>query len=347
MEELDPPSSPLARLTLSSEILMSTQSLTDTNADSHITATMSSTGLTVSSASRQLPMQTQANWRKGTALLVLDDDNCEITGSAGRSTSSGTPLTNQQEGIAAYIYDESMQTPPPVNTPASCLRSQKKKKTRKPPTTPWYCTSRPISEQTKDIKIRAVNRSTSIYYSRLLEKCKSIIEFCIPKDAKEEIDHSNISKMNHNDSWGDSLPSNVRGKTIRVLYQNVNRSVSASDNPETNVLLENLNNMDADVFMASETNTNWKSATFRNDFRQKVSNIWPNSRVAFSSSDVGIEFEFTEYLPGGTCTMAMDHLSMRETKVGEDQSGLGRWSYLTMEGQDRRKVTFITAYQFK
>ena len=43
--------------------------------------------------------------------------------------------------------------------------------------------------------------------------------------------------------------------------------------------------------------------------------------------------------------MAVDNLSMRVVKVGEDDSGLGRWSFITMEGQGGRKVTFITAYR--
>ena len=103
--------------------------------------------------------------------------------------------------------------------------------------------------------------------------------------------------------------------------------------------------MEADVFMASETNVNWKTAKFRNDFQRKVTNIWPANRVAFSTSDVGIEFELHEYLPGGTSTMFFDNLSMRVIKVGEDDSGLGRWSYITLEGQEGRKVTFITAYR--
>lgn len=57
--------------------------------------------------------------------------------------------------------------------------------------------------------------------------------------------------------------------------------------------------MEADVFLASETNVNWKSATFRNDFQKKMSNIWPVNRIAFSTSDVGLDFELHEYLPGG------------------------------------------------
>ena len=144
---------------------------------------------------------------------------------------------------------------------------------------------------------------------------------------------------------GGSFTIYVKGSTIRVVYQNVHRSLNASDNPHTNILLDNLNDMDADVFMASETNINWKTAAFRNDFQRKVSNIWPANKLAYSTSDVGLEFEMHEYLPGGTCTMAVDNLSMRVIKAGEDESGLGRWSYITMEGQGGIKVTFITAYR--
>ena len=42
--------------------------------------------------------------------------------------------------------------------------------------------------------------------------------------------------------------------------------------------------------------------------------------------------------------MVVDHLSMRVVKAGEDPSGLGQWSYPSMEGQGGRKITFITAY---
>ena len=248
------------------------------------------------------------------------------------------------QGMAAYFEDED-DPKPPTASPASVVTQPRNKCRKRKPPEPWYRVSRPIHEQTKDLKIRSVNRSTSIYFSRLLEKCRSIVEYCMRQDNMEEITDTNIAMMNHNHQWGDSMPTNVKGKTIRVVYQNVHRSISASDNPHTNVLLDNLNNMEVDIFLASETNVNWKSAKHRNDFRHKVSRVWPSNRIAFSSSDVGIQFESHEFLPGGTCTMAVDNLSMRVVKVGEDPSGLGRWSYITLEGQGGRKLTCITAYR--
>jgi hypothetical protein len=172
-----------------------------------------------------------------------------------------------------------------------------------------------------------------------------MIEFCTFTNDVEEINANTIADMNHNYSWGDSLPMNTKGNVIRVVYQNVHRSLSASDNPDTNTMFDNLNNMEVDVFMAAESNVNWKCAKNRNDYKQKLSKTWPANRLAFSSSDVGVQFELHEFLPGGTCTMAVDHLSMRVMKVGEDESGLGRWSYITVEGQNSRKITFITAYR--
>ena len=146
-------------------------------------------------------------------------------------------------GIAAYIAD-----PQSTHMPTTSLDMQSKAKkhtTKRKPPQPWYCVSRPISEQTRDIKISTVNNSTSIYYSRLLQKCRSIVEFCIPKNGVEELNEKNIQEMNYNSHWGDSLPTNTKGNTIRVVYQNVHRSLSASDNPHTNNMLENLNDMDS------------------------------------------------------------------------------------------------------
>jgi len=172
------------------------------------------------------------------------------------------------ENIQANIDESSIDSPPV----ASKKRNPPK---RQQPSKPWYCESRPISEQTRNIKIKSVNRSNSIHFSRLLQKCRSMVEFCTFTNDVEEVNEDNISSMNHNKSWGDSLPTNVKGSTIRVVYQNVNRSISASDNSHTNTLLDNPNRMEADIFMASETNVNWKSAPNRNDFKQKVSKVWP------------------------------------------------------------------------
>ena len=165
-------------------------------------------------------------------------------------------------GIAAYIEDEASGTVnsnirgPQSQTPPTQRSKHQSRQQRKRPPEPWYCVSRPISEQTKDLKIRQVNRSSSIHFGKLLEKCRSIMEYCTLQGGLEEPNAESIKEMNHNHDWGDNIPADVKGKTVRVVYQNVQRSVNATDNPLTDTLLNNLHKMEADVFMGSETNVN-------------------------------------------------------------------------------------------
>mmetsp|Transcript_22442 Transcript_22442/g.32140 ORF Transcript_22442/g.32140 Transcript_22442/m.32140 type:complete len:238 (+) Transcript_22442:666-1379(+) len=151
--------------------------------------------------------------------------------------------------------------------------------------------------------------------------------------------------MNFNHHWGDPLPKGVKGNTIGVVYQNVNKSLSAKPTAESAMLFNSLKQMEADVFMASETNRNWRSPTFRNSLKQTVSRIWRSNRIAYSTSTVGMKFLNDELLPGGTATMLFDHLATRTVKMGEDEEGTGSFSYITVEGQGKQKLTFITGYQ--
>ena len=194
-----------------------------------------------------------------TGTPILRKTSLEEQGTVSLTLAAGSECI----GIAAYILDEyDTECPPTTSNDVSLPKMSNIRKPIRKKAEPWYCVSHPISEQTKDLKIRQVNRSTSIYFSRLLEKCRIIVEYCTQRD-EEIISADNIKTMNHNTHWGDSLPSNVKGNTIRVVYQNVHRSIATSDNPYTNILLDNLNNMEADVFMASETNINWKSSKNR------------------------------------------------------------------------------------
>ena len=40
--------------------------------------------------------------------------------------------------------------------------------------------------------------------------------------------------------------------------------------------------------------------------------------------------------------MALDRISNREIKIGEEEYGLGCWSYVTIEGEEGKKLAFIT-----
>ena len=46
--------------------------------------------------------------------------------------------------------------------------------------------------------------------------------------------------------------------------------------------------------------------------------------------------------PGGTCTVVTNNIVRRTITNGEDESDMGRWSYIQIPGSDQRKIMMIT-----
>jgi hypothetical protein len=74
---------------------------------------------------------------------------------------------------------------------------------------------------------------------------------------------------------------------------------------------------------------------------------WKKTIFAFSSSDHRyrtIHHTDSEYQPGGTCTVVNNSWAAR-TLPSQDPSGMGRWSQISINGRDNRKVTIFTVYR--
>ena len=86
------------------------------------------------------------------------------------------PLTTPV-GMQAYILEDMEESRNPnLFSSSSPTPPKRTKVTKRKQPVPWYCVSRQISEQTKNIKIRSVNRSKYINISRILEKCRSMFD---------------------------------------------------------------------------------------------------------------------------------------------------------------------------
>ena len=51
------------------------------------------------------------------------------------------------------------------------------------------------------------------------------------------------------------------------------------------------------------------------------------------------------YQPGGTAIISTNKISPRITDSGVDPQGMGRWSYITINGRNKKKLTIISAYR--
>jgi hypothetical protein len=99
---------------------------------------------------------------------------------------------------------------------------------------------------------------------------------------------------------------------------------------------------DVDIWGLSETSVDWKQAFIRNRCNQLVKDFYPHSRLIGSTSD-GPSQGTVQY--GGTCTVVTGKWTGRIESSGSDLHGLGRWSWIRINGKNGRKVTIVTVYQ--
>jgi hypothetical protein len=57
------------------------------------------------------------------------------------------------------------------------------------------------------------------------------------------------------------------------------------------------------------------------------------------------KFEMLPFKPGGTASAALGKMVHRVVKTGRDDTGCGRWLYITFNGKDNKHITVINTYR--
>ena len=97
-----------------------------------------------------------------------------------------------------------------------------------------------------------------------------------------------------------------------------------------------------DIACLTETNTNWNHYKGKRHLYRIVRKHWKRTHI----TTVNIENKVsTLYQPGGTAIISTNKISPRITDSGGDPQGMGRWSYITLNGRNKKKLTIISAYR--
>lgn len=153
---------------------------------------------------------------------------------------------------------------------------------------------------------------------------------------------SNYQHNMSNGPWGDKM-CDKEDDVIRIAYQNVNNfQTTHHADSKMEQGKDWIARHEIDIIGWAEVGIAWqrcksthklytrfKDMRWRK-FRSSTSN---NKREAFSTRQFG-----------GTATIAINECSSRVTSTGADETGLGRWSWLFLEGRNNVKVRIITAY---
>jgi hypothetical protein len=107
--------------------------------------------------------------------------------------------------------------------------------------------------------------------------------------------------------------------------------------------LERLKLLQAGTVAFQETNLEWHNKGYRDEFQKLVVRAFGAARVKCSTTKD--KFETSPFKPGGTASAALGKMAHRVVKTGQDETGCGRWSYITFNGKANKQITVINAYR--
>ena len=172
----------------------------------------------------------------------------------------------------------------------------------------------------------------------------------------EKANTTRQSKLYNNDEWfrqdnhkstagnffGHSMAQIDNTTVYRVLLQNTNGIDPSPTNLDFQLSLNACFDQCIAFLSLTETNTEWNNFTHRDNLRASLKKWWDGSVVQTSTSTI----PFTDkYKPGGTVSVVCgNHWVARIIEKGEDEAGLGRWTYIGLQGNQHTKILHITWY---
>ena len=159
-----------------------------------------------------------------------------------------------------------------------------------------------------------------------------------PIDPAEQ--HLQILHVKHDDAVGDPMMIPKPRNTFRILAKNPN-GISIGDGGNLNVILDDLQDAQVDLFLASETKLDSTQDYVRSSVDRQCRIVCgKNRKIVLGSSCTQSPNQFK---PGGVMAMLTGNTVGRVQSTGQDE--FGRWVYIKMNGSDGKVITVIATYQ--
>ena len=143
--------------------------------------------------------------------------------------------------------------------------------------------------------------------------------------------------------WGDPVASGTETKKneiFRVISHNVDGLSSSDQKADVLHFMKAIADKAVAVFGIQEPNRNFEQNEVRESFHRIVNKASTHHHGSVSSAKMNWP---QEYQPGGTAVSIRNKWATRYLDKGSDE--LGRWSWVTIEGQGKTRITFISAYR--
>lgn len=143
--------------------------------------------------------------------------------------------------------------------------------------------------------------------------------------------------------FGHSMAQIDKNTTVyRVLLQNTNGIDPSPTNYTFQLSLNICYDHCAAFLSLTETNIEWKNQVHRENLNSSLKKFWD---VAVAQTSTSAIIFSDKYKPGDTASIVCgNHWVSRIIEKGEDESGLVRWTYVGLRGDQATKILHVTWY---
>ena len=108
-------------------------------------------------------------------------------------------------------------------------------------------------------------------------------------------------------------------------------------------LCQTLKSKEVDIICLIETNVHW-SPFLIDRFKQILQSTWNKSKISFYTLESKVQWNST-YKPRGTAIIALKSISSAILNKGQDSSGMGRWTFMSILGKHNKITTIFNMYR--
>jgi hypothetical protein len=163
-------------------------------------------------------------------------------------------------------------------------------------------------------------------------------------DAPRRDHHgAQISQHNNISHWGDTL-NTKDNKCVRIGCRNVNSLPITQVNSRNDELFQDISSAHIDVFGLSEINVAWNKVDYNQQPHARFHGCFENLRLGYSYNNTDPDW-LSPYQPGGTMILCTGTAANRSLQFGSDESGLGRWTWVVLQGREQRKIRIFSVYR--
>jgi hypothetical protein len=145
------------------------------------------------------------------------------------------------------------------------------------------------------------------------------------------------------EAFGDKMHSKG-DETFRVGFQNIANLPQDMRTAKSRQTISYMVQRHYDVFMMSEIGLCWKKLGVEDQWFERTFGKFKTTRscMAYNKTELGMTRALQ---PGGVGILAADDVVHRIVKHGRDESGLGRWAWLKLQGRQGTRIRIISVYR--